>query len=178
MENEVFEAFCFLLYFLVVKGRKVRSTTTIFGFCFKVSQFFGVDQFECLSLNIVKYSILCFVFFILIFDAKDPHVSEANDVSQKVRILLFYTHICGIVAEGKVYLVDRSRLLVFARVNNEILKEWVLFDFIIGTFLIEDKVNVWRSLFERPNLIADCVDVFLCPHFSELSFGVVSEVEV
>ena len=101
MENEVFEAFCFLLYFLVVKGRKVRSRIVILEACFTMSQFFGVDQFECLSLNIVKYSILCFVFFILIFDAKDPHVSEANDVSQKVRILLFYTHICGLLPKGR-----------------------------------------------------------------------------
>ena len=156
----------------------MRSKIVILEACFTMSQFFGVDQFKGISPNVVQCSILCFVFFILIFDAKDPHFSEDNDVSQKVRIFFFYTHICGIVAEGKVYLVDRSRLLVFARVNNEILKDWVLFDFIIGTFLIKDKVNVWRSLPERPNLIADCVYLFIGPHFSELSFGVVSEVEV
>ena len=54
VENEVFEAFGFLLDFSVVKGREVRSRIVISEVCFRVSQLFNVDEFEGLSVNIVE----------------------------------------------------------------------------------------------------------------------------
>ena len=70
-------------------------------------------------------------------------------------------------------MADWGRLLVFARVDNEVLKEWVLFDFIIPTFLIDNEVDVWLHFPDFINPIVDCFYLFIDSHFSEFSFGVV-----
>ena len=55
VENEVFVSFSFLpLNLHLVKGQKVRSRIVISEFCFEVSQFFCVDEFEGLSPNLVE----------------------------------------------------------------------------------------------------------------------------
>ena len=156
VENEVFEAFGFLLNFNVAEGRKVRSRTVIFEVCFGVSQLFSVDEFDGLSPNVVKCCKLCFVFLILIYNPKDPHLSKVNEVSIAVGILLLDFHTFGVVVEGKADLADWGRLLVFARVDNEVLKDWVLFDFIAVTFLKDDEVDTWLNFPDCINLIVDC----------------------
>ena len=95
-----------------------------------------------------------------------------------MRIFHFHFDKFGVVVEGKANLANGGRLLVFARVDNEVLKEWVLFDFIAVTFLIDDEVDVWLHFSDFTNFIVSCVYFFVPPHFSEFSFGVVPEVEV
>ena len=54
VENEVFKASGLFLDLNVVKGREVRSKIVISEVCFCVSYFFGVDDFEGLSPNVVE----------------------------------------------------------------------------------------------------------------------------
>ena len=138
VENEVFETFGFLFDFHVVKGREVRSRIVISEVCFEVSQFFCVDEFESLFPNVVKCSILYTASLICIFETKDPHFLEVNEVRETIRILLFHFHIFGVVVEGKADLADGSRLLIFCCINNEALKFWFLFGYITAFFLIDD----------------------------------------
>ena len=119
VENEVFEAFGFLLDFHVVKGQKVRGRIVILEVCFKVSQLFGVNEFECLSPNVVKCSILCFEIYIHIFETKDPHVSEVNEGRGTVTIYLLHFH--RVIVEGKTDLADDSRLFIHGCIDNEAL---------------------------------------------------------
>ena len=124
----------------------MRSRIVIYEVCFEVSQLFSVDQFEGLSPNVVKCSILCFVIFIFIFNPKGPHLSEVNEVRATEGILLFHFHIFRVVVEGKADLSNGSRLLIYGCIDNEELKEWVFFfDFIVETFLIDDEVDVWLN---------------------------------
>ena len=178
MENEVFEEFGFFFNFHVVKGREVSRKAVNSEVGLQVSQLFCVDEFEGLSPNVVKRSILCFVFFIFIVETKNPHFSEINEVRVKVRIFLLHFHIFGVVVEGKTDLADDSRLLILGCIDNEVLLGWSLFDFIALTFLIDDEVGVWLNFPDRINLIVDFVYFFVGPHFSELAFGIVPEVEV
>ena len=143
-----------------------------------MSQLFCVDEFECLSPNVVKCSILCFEIYIHIFETKDPHLSEVNEVRVTVRILLLHFHTFGIIIEGKTDLADWGRLLVFGCIENEALKEWVLFDLVIVIFFIGHEVNVRLNFPYYINMIVDCVYLFIDPHFSEFAFGVVPQVEV
>ena len=55
VENGVFEfeAFGFRLNFHIVKARGVRSRMVLAELWFRVSQLFGVDEFEGLSPNVV-----------------------------------------------------------------------------------------------------------------------------
>ena len=93
VENEVFVLFFFFFFnFHIVEWQKVNINAVIVEECIGVSLLFGVNGFKGLSPNVVQCSKLDFLIFILMFDAKDPHLSEVNDVSQKVRIFLFYTH--------------------------------------------------------------------------------------
>ena len=121
VENKVFEAFGFLLDFHIIEGREVRSKIIIREVCFEVSQLFSVDEFEGLSPNVVKCNRLYIQVFILIFETKDPHFLEVNEVRETIRILLFHFHIFGVVVEGKADLADGSRLLIFCCIDNEAL---------------------------------------------------------
>ena len=173
VENEVFEVICFLFDFHVVKGQKVRGIIVISEVCFGVSQLFSVDEFDGLSPNVVKCCKLCFVFLILIFNPKDPHFSEVNKASLTIRILHLHFHTFGAVVEGKADLADGGRLLIFGCIDNEVLEEWVLFDFIAVIFLIDDEVDVWLNFSDCINIIADYVYLLIEPYFSELAFEVV-----
>ena len=179
MEGEVFEAFGFLFDFHVVKVRKVRSTTTIFGFCFKVSQFFGVDQLHSFSPNVVKYNRLCFIVLFVILKAKDPHLSEVNELSPTVRTLLMHLNIFRVVIEGKADLTNGGRLLILGCIDNEVPVGCVSIELSVQpTIFAGGEVDVWFNLSDCSNVIADCVYAFFCPHFSELAFGVTLEVKV
>ena len=107
VENKVFEAFGFLLDFHIIEGREVRSKIIIREVCFEVSQLFSVDEFEGLSPNVVKCNRLYIQVFILIFETKDPHFSDVNEVIiTTVRILLLHFHTFGVIVEGKADLAD------------------------------------------------------------------------
>ena len=87
-------------------------------------------------------------------------------------------HTFGVVVEGKADLTDGGRLLVFGCIDNEALKEGFFFDFTFRTFLIDDGVDVWLHFHNFINTIADCVYLFIDPHFSEFAFRVILEIEV
>ena len=177
VKNEVFEAFSFFLDFHVVKGREVRSRIVISELCFEVSQFFCVDESEGLSPNIIKSNIFCFPTFILIFKTKGPNVSEVNKLSQTVGILLPHFHIFEAAVKGKTDLANGRRLIFFGCINNEVLLGWVFIDLLI-LYFTGNEVYVWINFPDFINVIVDCVYAFVCPHFSELAFGVVFEVKV
>ena len=107
VEDEVFETFGFLFDFHLVKGREVRSRIVIYEGCFEMGQLFSADQFEGLSPNVVKCSIICSpILIITTIETKDPHFSEVNEVSFIVGILLFHFDTFGAVFEGKADLAD------------------------------------------------------------------------
>ena len=108
VEDEVFEAFCFLFDLHVVEGREMRGRIVIPEVYFRVNHFFCVDQLMGLFSNVVKCNRLCFPFFIFIMMTKNPHVSEVKEVSHTVRIFLFHFHSIGVIVEGKVDLADGS----------------------------------------------------------------------
>ena len=56
-----------------------------------------MDEFEGISPNVVKYNR--FSLPITIYETKDPHVSEVNEVSITVRI--FHLHFHKVVVKGK-----------------------------------------------------------------------------
>ena len=60
-----------------------------------------MNEFEGLSPNVVKCSILCFVFFIVIIETKDPHFSKVNEVNITVRTLLLHFYTFWVVVEWK-----------------------------------------------------------------------------
>ena len=90
-----------------------------------------MDEFEGLSPNVVKYTL------ILIMDTKDPHFSEVNEVRITVLRLLLHFNKFGVIVEGKAYLMDGSRWLIFVCINNEVLKKRVLFGCITAIFFID-----------------------------------------
>ena len=120
VKDEVFEVSGFLFNFHVVKRGEVRSRIVISEVCLGASQLFGVDEFEGLSPNVVKCSILCFEIYIHISETKDPHVSEVNEGRGTVRIYLLHFYMV-IIVEGKADLANGGRLLVFGCVDNEAL---------------------------------------------------------
>ena len=63
----------------------------------------------------------------------------------------------GVVVEGKADLADWGRLLVFARVDDKVLEEWVFFDLITLIFLIDNEVDTWLNFPDFFNLIVDYV---------------------
>ena len=75
-------------------------------------------------------------------------------------------------------MVDGGQLFVLCCIDNEALLRWYLFDFIIVIFLVDDEVNIWLNFPNFINEIVDGVYLFVDSHFSELAFGVVSEVKV
>ena len=172
VENKIFEVFGFLINLHVEEGKKVRSKVVISNVCFGLSHFFCMNEFKSLSPNVVKRSRLCFPIFILIIEAKDPYFSEVKEVSQTIMVFLFHFHIFGIFVEGRNDLANRGRLLIFVRVNNEVLKEWPLIYF-VTLFLIDDEVDACFHFLYFINFIVDRIDVFAGPHFSELSVRVV-----
>ena len=179
MQNEVFKVFVFFLDFHMVKGRKVRSRIVIAEGCFRLCHFFYMNEFEGLSPNVVEYNKLCIPIFIFIFKTKDPYISEINEVSPTVWILLLHLHTFGVAVEGKADLPNRGRLLIFCCIDNEVLKEWTLIDLLlIIIFLICDEVDVWLHFTDSIHLIVDCVYTFVGPHFCEFSFRVVREVKI
>ena len=180
VENEVFEfeAFGFLFNLHVVKGREVRGIIVISEFYFGMSQLFIVDEFESLSPNVEEFSILYFFIFIVKLETKDPYLSEVNETMCAGKILLYHFHNLGVVDEGKADLTNGGRLLVFARIDNEVLKEWVFFELFSINVSIDDKVDVWLQFPDCTHYIVDCAYLFVSPHFSEFSFRVVSDVKV
>ena len=106
VENEVFEMLGLLFDLHVVEGQRVRSTIVISEVCFRVSQLFGVNELKILSPHVVKCNKICFVDSILILKAKDPHISEVNDVSRTIRIFLLDLDIFEVVVNGKANLTD------------------------------------------------------------------------
>ena len=149
----------------------MRSRIVISEKCFTMSQIFSVDEFEGLSPNVVKCNILCSPILIMIFETKDPHLSEVNEESITVRIFLFHNFL--VVVEWKADLTDGGLLLIFGCIGNEVLKKWFLVDFAIKFFSKDDEVDVCLNFTYFFNLIVDCVYLFIGPHFSEFSFGVV-----
>ena len=115
--------------------------------------------------------------FILILDTKDPHFSEVKEVSITVPIFHLHLHNFGVVIEGKADLAGRGRLLVFGCIDNEVFERWVVIEFVI-LFFIDNEVDVMLHFPYYINFIVDHVYDFVGPHFSELPFGVVPEVEV
>ena len=93
-------------------------------------------------------------------------------------IVLLHFHTFGVVVEWRTDLVDGGQLLVFGCVDNEALNEWVFIELLTLLFFIYDEVDVWFHFPDCIDLIVDCVYLFVGPYFSELSFGVVPEVEV
>ena len=71
-----------------------------------MGHFFYMNEFEGLSPNVVKCNILFSPILIMIFETKDPHFSEVNEVSIKAWIFLLHFHIFGVVIEGKTDLAD------------------------------------------------------------------------
>ena len=100
----------------------MRSKTVAAEDSFGISQFFGVDEFEGLSPNVVKCSRFCFETFIRIADTEDPHFSEVNEVRETVGIILLHFDIFGVVVKGKADLPNGGRLLVLCCIDNEALK--------------------------------------------------------
>ena len=84
-----------------------------------------------------------------------------------------------IVVKGKSGLANRGRLLIFARIDNEMLKKWVLIELLTPPiFFISDEVNVQLNFPNFVNFIVLCIYALTDSHFFELSFGVVPEIEV
>ena len=82
VENKVFECLCiFNINLHMIEGHKVRTRIVISEVCFTMSQFFCVNELMGFSRNVVKCNILYFLVFIPIFEAKDPHFSEVNEIS-------------------------------------------------------------------------------------------------
>ena len=57
------------------------------------------------------------------------------------------------------------------------LNEWVFIE-VLTIIFTDGEVDVWLDLSNCIDTIVDCVYLFVGPHFSGLSFGVVFEVEV
>ena len=67
-----------------------------------------------------------------------------NEVSLTIRILVLHLFPFGFVVEGKNDLANGGRLLVFPRIYNEALKEWVFIQ--LHTIIFEgDEVDVWLN---------------------------------
>ena len=118
MDNEIFIMVSFFLDFHEIEGRKVRCIIVIYEIRLTMSHLFCVDKLMSLSPNVVICSRLCFVIFIKIFDMKDPHFSEVNQVNPTVLIFILHFHIS---VEGKADLADEGQLLIFGCIDNEAL---------------------------------------------------------
>ena len=117
-----FECLFRLLFDLnVVEGKKTIDKFVITEACFNINQLLCVNEFEGLSPNVEKRSILRFVVFVFIFDVKDPQSSEFKEESPAMRMFLAHFDKFGIVVEGKTDLADGGRLFIFAGINNEVL---------------------------------------------------------
>ena len=134
-----------------------------------------MNEFEGISPNVVKCSSLYFLFPIL--KTKNPHDFEVNDTDMTITILILQFNIFGLVVERKADLGNGGRLLIFSCIDNEVLEKWLLF-VIFTLFFTADEVDASINFPDFLNFIVDYAYAFLCPHFSELSFGVVSQVEV
>ena len=71
-----------------------------------------------------------------------------------------------------------GRLLIFGGIDNEILIEWVHTGLLIILFFTGNEVNIWLNFPDVINQIVYCVYLFIGPHFSGFSFGIVPKVEV
>ena len=118
MDNEIFIMVSFFLDFHEIEGRKVRCIIVIYEIRLTMSHLFCVDKLMSLSPNVVICSRLCFVILIKIFDMKDPHFSEVNQVNPTVLIFILHFHIS---VEGKADLADEGQLLIFGCIDNEAL---------------------------------------------------------
>ena len=152
MQNKVFELFDFHLDFHVIEGHRV-SRTVIFEVYFKIIQLLYVDEFEGLPPNVVNRTIICVVVLIFILNAKNPYLSEVDEVVPIIMILLLHFDTFRVVLERKADLANSGSFLIFTRIDNEILENWVIFD--IAIFLVDDEIDVW---FNFPYFI----NVFVC----------------
>ena len=87
-------------------------------------------------------------------------------------------NIFGVVIEGKANLANRGRLLVLARIHNEVFARWVVNIFLSIYFLINEEVDVWLNFSDCMNEIVNCVYAFVGFYFYEFSFGIFYDVEV
>ena len=66
--------------------------------------------------------------------------------------------------------MDGGRLLIFGGIDNRVLKEGLLYEFIILTFFkVDNEVDVGLHFPERNNEVVECVYAFVRSHCSELS---------
>ena len=145
MKHEVFVIyFFFLLNLRVVEGEKKRSRIVNDELVFGVCQLFSVDQLMVLFSDVVEYSRLFFIrILILIFDTKDAHFSDVNEIRETVRVFFLHFHNFGVVVEGKTDLPNGGRLIILCCIDNEVFKGWTLIDLLLIIFLIYDEVDVW-----------------------------------
>ena len=134
-----------------------------------------MNEFEGISPNVVKCSTLCFL--IPILKTKNPHDFEVNDTDMAITILILQFNIFGVVVERKADLGNGGRLLIFRCIDNEVLEKWFLFGIVIQ-FFTADEIYAQINFPDFLNFIVDYAYTFLCPHFSELSFGAIPQVEV
>ena len=133
LQVEVFVIiFLFLLFNLnIIIGHKMRSTIIVHDEHSLISHFFGVDELESLFPNVVKRSILSHFIWAVIMDFKNPYISEVNEATNVIGVLLFPLDMLWVVAEGRLYPPNGGRLLIFARINNAVLVGWAS----LGNFL-------------------------------------------
>ena len=72
-------------------------------------------------------------------------------------------------------MANRGRLLIFAGIDNQVLVDWAFIKFLIHLCFIDNEVDVRLNFPNSVDVIIDCV---YKPHFSSLSFGVISEFKV
>ena len=86
MKSELIEmAILFFLDFHIAEGQKMRRNSIIFEGYFRVRQLFRVNELLSLLLDIEKYQTLTLALLVYILDAKDPHVSEVDEIGGTVQ---------------------------------------------------------------------------------------------
>ena len=124
--------FIFLLFNLnIIIGHKMRSTIIVHDEHFLISHFFGVDEFESLFSNVVKRIILSHFIWAVIMDFKNPYISEVNEATNVIGVLLFPLDMLWVVAEGQLYPLNEGRLLIFSRINNAMFIGWAPFRIVL-----------------------------------------------
>ena len=109
----------------------MRSTIIIHNKHSLISHFFGVDELESLFPNVVKRSILSQNIWAVIMDFKNPYISEVNEATNVIGVLLFPLDMLWVVAEGQLYPLNEGRLLIFSRINNAMFIGWAPFRIVL-----------------------------------------------
>ena len=125
-----------------------------------MGQLFSVNELLSLPPKVVKCSILCFPIFILIFKTKDPHISEVNEVTQTVRIVLLHFYIFEVIVEGKADLANDGRLLILCRIDDAVFVGWGTIEPFLTIFLIDNEIDIWFYFPDCFEVIVYCVYVF------------------